>query len=234
MLCGDDVHVWRIALDQAPAGVAQLAPLLSADERARAVQLCAGRVRSRFVVGRGMLRAILGAYVGMAPGQLQFRYGRWGKPDLVDDQAGTPPVRFNAAHSDGLGLCAFTRDRRIGVDVERLRSVDDADRIARRFFSPREQAVLDSLPEEDRLLAFFRCWARKEAFIKATGEGLSRPLNRFDVSLEPGKPVQLLGMDGGPEAASHWSLAGLAPAPGYVGALAVEGTGWHLSCYEAH
>lgn len=232
VLSGDDVHVWRIALDQAPAHVARVAVLLSPDERARAVRLCAGRIRSRFIVGRGALRTILGAYVGMPPGQLQFRYGQWGKPDLVDDQTGEAPVRFNVAHSHGLGLYAFTRDRRIGVDVEWLRSVHDANRIARRFFSPREQAALDSLPESDRLTAFFCCWTRKEAFIKATGEGLARPLSGFDVSVGPGAPARLLGVDGRPEAIAQWSLADLAPAPGYVGALAVEGTGWHLQCYE--
>jgi 4'-phosphopantetheinyl transferase len=231
-LSGPDVAVWRVALDQPPERVAQNMLLLAADERERAARFASEQARGRYVVARATLRTILGAYLECDPAAVRFRYGLWGKPELVS-RFGGKDIQFNVSHSAGLGLCAVTRGRRIGIDVEQMRTLRDAESIAARFFSPRERTAIDSLPEGQRQAAFLSCWTRKEAFIKATGEGLAQPLERFAVSVLPDKPAQVLQVDGDPDAGSRWTLEAFTPDPGYVAALAVEGKGWCLRWYAA-
>ncbi|MEK7327027.1 MAG: 4'-phosphopantetheinyl transferase superfamily protein [Chloroflexota bacterium] len=231
VLDDDDVHVWRADLDQPEPFIRQLAGMLSDDERERADHFHFDIHRDHFIVGRGLLREILGRYLNVEPGRLQFSYGRQGKPGLLNSD-GDPGLRFNLAHSGQLALCAVTRNREIGVDLEYVRPVLDMDLVAERNFSPRENAVLQALPPGERPLAFFNCWTRKEAYIKAIGEGLSRPLDQFDVSLAPGEPARLLWVAGNPQEASCWSLRELAVATGYVAALAVEGQDWSLTCRQ--
>jgi 4'-phosphopantetheinyl transferase len=141
-------------------------------------------------------------------------------------------LRFNVSHSHGLALYAVTRRRKIGIDIERVRPISGPEQLAARFFSAGENAELCALPEHVKHEAFFNCWTRKEAYVKARGEGLSLPLNQFDVSLNPGEPARLLRVERDPQEAARWSLQGLTPAPGYVAALAVEGHGWRLACWE--
>lgn len=227
----DDVHVWRADLDQPEPFIRQLAGALSDDERERADRFRFDVHRNHFIVGRGLLREILGRYLNLEPGRLQFCYGQQGKPGLLNSD-GDPGLRFNLAHSGQLALCAVTRNREIGVDLEYVRPVLDMDLVAERNFSPRENSVLQALPASERQLAFFNCWTRKEAYIKAIGEGLSRPLDQFDVSLAPGEPARLLWVAGNPQEASCWSLRELAVAAGYVAALAVEGQDWSLTCRQ--
>lgn len=230
-LSWDDIHVWRAALDEPAVPRDQLERTLSVDERERSDRFCFERDRQRYIVGRGTLRIILSRYLTIKPDQLQFRYGTRGKPALAEATGGEK-LRFNLSHSQGLALYAVGIEREIGVDIEYARRVSDVEQIAERFFSPRENAVFQTLSSDQRFQAFFDCWTRKEAYIKAIGDGLSIPLDQFDVSLAPGEPARLMSVGGDPQKASRWSLRELLPAPGFVAALAVEGQGWRLNCWQ--
>lgn len=223
----DEVHVWRAALDQPAISLKKLTQTLSRDESMRADRFYFDRDRKRFIVGRGMLRNILSLYLRTEPRLLRFSYGAYGKPYLVG-RAGEETIRFNLSHSHELALYGFTRGREIGVDLEYIHDVPEFDQIAARFFSESENAVLDTLPSNEKQEAFFNCWTRKEAYIKAIGNGLAHPLDQFDVSLAPGEPARLLKVDGDVQEAGRWSLKSLMPAPGYVAAIAIEGHDWRL------
>ncbi|MGR0184946.1 4'-phosphopantetheinyl transferase family protein [Azospirillum aestuarii] len=198
--------------------------LLSPDETARAARFATEELRTRCVLRRGLLRHRLGWVLGRDPATLVFAYGPMGKPFLPGGPA------FNLADCKDHVLIAIAplETVELGVDVERLRSVADAAGIAERFFAPEERDAFAALPDALRDEAFLNGWTRKEAFIKATGRGLSTPLDRFAVELTPGRPARLLSLDGGLEAgnATDWSLFDLRPAPGLIGALAVRGDGW--------
>ncbi|WP_250124597.1 4'-phosphopantetheinyl transferase superfamily protein [Chroococcidiopsis sp. CCMEE 29] len=226
-----DVHVWRAALAQPAARVQQLVQTLSADERIRAERFYFERDRNRFIVGRGLLRIVLSRYLGIAPDQLQFYYGSRGKPALAETLSESK-LRFNLSHSEEMALYAVTRDREIGIDIEYIRPITEMEQIAKRFFSIQENAVFCTLPPNQKQTAFFNCWTRKEAYVKAIGDGLALSLTQFDVSLTSGEPARLLAIQGDRSAANHWSLQEVKPAPGYVAALAVEGHGWNLSCWQ--
>ena len=227
----DEVHVWRAALDIRPSQWHALFQTLSQDERTRSARFRFQKDRKRFVARRGLLRSILRRYLDVEPCQLRFSYGAYGKPALAGE-FGSEGLRFNMSHSDGVALYAVSRDREVGIDIERIR-LDFADiQIAEQFFSPREIAVLRALPAQMQKEAFFTCWTRKEAYIKATGNGLSLPLDTFDVSCAPGEPAALLNTRGDPKEASRWALQGLSPGACYVAALAVEGHSWRLTCWQ--
>jgi len=229
-LTTDDVHVWRIALEVGDPLLARLHEILADDERRRAERFYFENDRRHFTVARAAMRILLAGYLTRRPEKVNFAYGNYGKPRLTDENNASP-LRFNLTHSHGLALLAVTRGREIGVDVERLRDMEqDGELLAERFFSPREAAVLRSLPPQWRREAFFHCWTRKEAYIKAQGKGLSLPLDQFDVSLHPDEPAALIATQHDPQEAQRWSLRSLSPAEGYVGALAVEGHSWRLWC----
>jgi 4'-phosphopantetheinyl transferase len=198
--------------------------LLSADERARADRFRFERDRSRYTVGRGLLRALLGRYLGRRPEDVEVSYGAYGKPHLAG-----PGPWFNLAHSGTVALYCVTSAGEIGVDVER----DDAnfarERIAERFFSPTEVAILRALPEALQPRAFLTCWTRKEAFIKARGDGLSLPLDSFDVSLAPGVPAAIERTAWSIDEPGSWRLEDLSDhEAGYVAALALRCDGWRV------
>ena len=226
-----DVHVWRASVDLAAEHVDYFQPLLAPDEQARAARFRFPKDRDRFIVAHGILRAMLARYLAVEPGALRFCYSRNGKPSLAEETGGGT-LCFNLSHAHGLALYAVTHGREVGIDVEYIRTDLANEQIAERFFSPREVSTLRSLPTADRLEAFFNCWTRKEAYIKARGDGLSLPLNRFDVSLAPGEPAALVSTPGDPPEAYRWSLKALSPGPGYVGALAVRGYSWRLKCWQ--
>lgn len=230
-LPSDEVHVWRVSLDVDAAVVESLAQVLSDDERARAARFCFQKDRESFTVARGILRVLLGRYLDHEPGRLEFSYGPHGRPTLRDQNA-VNEFCFNVSHSKGLALYAFTRNRQIGIDVEWIRSEMASEQVAERFFAPQEVATLRALPSDAQLEAFFNCWTRKEAFVKASGEGLSLPLNQFVVSLVPDDPAALLTIEGDRTKASLWSLQELNAGTGYVAALAVKGNGWRLKCWQ--
>jgi medium-chain acyl-[acyl-carrier-protein] hydrolase len=226
-----DVHVWGVGLDQPEESRADLRRLLSADEEARARRFHFPRDRDRFIVCRAALRQLLGRYLSRAPGQLRFAYGAHGKPALAEDAAATG-VRFNVAHSQGRALIAVTRGREVGVDLEWVRPDVATEQLAATVFSARELEALRALPPQLRTDAFFRCWTRKEAYLKATGTGLAASLDRFDVTLHPGEPAALLANRDDPTEVRRWSLGDLVPGPGFVGALAVAGQSWRAQCRE--
>lgn len=220
-----DVHVWCAALDRPTTQIEWLTNLLAQDERTRAGRFHFAKDRNHYIASRGLLRSILGRYLQVAPQQIQFSYGSHGKPTL-HSTAAQPPLRFNVSHAGGLALFAFTRTRELGVDIELIRPIEEAEQIAQRFFSERENVVFTSLARTVHEQAFFNCWTRKEAYIKARGEGLSLPLDQFDVTLAPGEPALLLATRPDPDEASRWKLWSMEPASGYVGALCVEGHDW--------
>lgn len=225
------VHIWRLSFRQPLERVRQLAETLSRDEVLKAERFHFRRHWRRFIVRRVALRTILGHYLGIKPGEVQFRYSPDGKPYLTGGfESGG--LRFNTAHSYELGLQAFTCEREIGIDLEYIRPVQDATEIATRFFSTYEKVVFRMLPGNQQLQAFHNCWTRKEAYLKATGDGLTRPLDQFGVSLAPGDPAKLLFVEGDPREPMRWSLQALAPAFGYVGAIAVQGHDWQLRCWQ--
>jgi len=242
-LGNDEVHVWRATLSVSEPVQPSLLSILSPDERTKAERFYFAKDRARSIAARAMLRVILSRYLEVKPAHLRFRYNRFGKPALIG-QSGLDPLHFNMSHSGELALYAITRARKIGVDVEHVREDLASEQIAERFFSPREVAMLHALPVNMRTQGFFNCWTRKEAYIKARGEGLSLPLDRFDVSLTPGQPAALLRVrqseseaddeiegDGKLEA-SRWSLRELSPGPSYAAAIAVQGCGWQLKCWQ--
>lgn len=216
------VHVWHIRLRDLAQQAAHLRPLLSDEELVASQRLHFEVDRLRFVCRRGAVRAILGRYVGMAPQELRFAANGRGKPELAG-AAARRGIRFNVARSDALAVCAVTAGRRVGVDLEAVRPIDDALRIAGAYFSPAETRALSAVPAADRSLAFLRCWTRKEAFVKALGAGLSYPLDAFDVTLSPGEPPALLRVGSDRHAARRWSLTAFEPPGGHVGALVVAG-----------
>lgn len=225
-----DVHVWRATLDRPAAEIHGLEQILSADERTRADAFFFAHDRARFVAGRGLLRMILSHYTGVAPQHLRFRYGTRGKPALM--QSPGEALQFNVSHSGGVALYALTHSRAIGVDIEHVRALPNAEQMARRFFSPLEHFALQALAPADHLRGFFACWTRKEAYVKARGDGLAHPLDRFAVSLTPHEPARLVQTLDDPDEQTRWSLHELWPGTEFVGALAVEGHGWRLRCWR--
>jgi len=225
------VHIWRAALDLPGRRVEALQEKLSTDERMRAERFHFEKDRKKFVVGVGILRTILGPYVGVEPNELRFIYGKRGKPMLADVFA-NGSIHFNMSHSEGLVLYGFTRDHEIGVDIEFIRDIPEMDKIAEQFFSKKENDVLRSLPDSKKKEAFFNCWTRKEAFIKAIGDGLYQPLDNFDVALKPGEPAKLLRIGRDSKRASRWFIHDFKPAPGFTAALAVEGHDWRLHYWQ--
>jgi 4'-phosphopantetheinyl transferase len=223
-------------LDQSSARVNDLFRTLSPDERARARRFYFARDQRRFTVGRGILRDILSRYLGLEPHRLIFVYGPKGKPRLAQELDSIAPLasmlRFNLSHSGELALYAFAYGREIGIDIEQFRQLEDAKRIASRYFSAGEIQEFSALPPHLQLEGFFNCWTRKESYLKATGDGLSTPLDCFEVSLIPGEPARFLHIEGEPPETTPWVLRELRPASGYAAALCVQGRGWKLHCWS--
>jgi len=211
-----DLRVWLSDLDRPGAGAAGLESL-SDDERARAARFHFDVHRRRFVAGRTLLRCLIADELGTGPEDVSFEYGPFGKPSL----AGQSALRFNVSHSDRYVLIALTRGRDLGVDIERVRAIDDLDRLAQMAFSPVEREELRQAPVASRSEAFFNGWTRKEAYIKARGDGLRR-LADFDVSVWPSTPVQLRRVQGEPGEPARWELNALTPVTGFAAAVCVE------------
>lgn len=212
------VEVVVVRLDASDETVRGMDAVLSHGERQRARRFVLGRDRRRFVVGRARLREMLGARLGSRPESIELTYGAGGKPAIAPSVP-CADLRFNLSHSGDLAVYAFAYGREVGVDVEAVRALRDADRIAARFFSPREFREYLALRPCDRPLGFFNCWTRKEAFIKALGEGLSHPLGRFDVSLGPCEPARIHRIGSTPGAERDWRMESFFPASGYVAAV---------------
>ncbi len=229
MLSPDEVHVWAVPLAVGPQRLAELRELLDEEERRRAARYAHVPSREQFIVSRAMLRTLLGRYLNRAPREVRFATGPQGKPVLPSPEG----MHFNVSHTQGLALIAIARLGEVGIDVEQSRHCPTYLDMAERFFTPAEAAALRSLPADRSIEAFFHVWTRKEAFLKALGLGLSHGLERFEVAVPPEQPVRILHIDGDPAAGARWSLLELAPARGYVGALAVETPAPTVICWAA-
>jgi 4'-phosphopantetheinyl transferase len=223
----DEVQLWRADLATIGSNESRWQSLLSADEKQRASRFHFAIDRQRFATTRALLRLLLAGYLSARPNDLTFSYSEKEKPSLRTSYA-EGNVAFNVSHSGEIALLAFTRGRRIGVDVEHIHRDIEVDSIARRFFSAREQMELAAMADEERVHSFFRCWTRKEAYIKAVGDGLSLPLSQFDVSLEPGAKTALLATRPDNSEAERWLLRETPAGDNYAAALCVEGRDWKL------
>jgi 4'-phosphopantetheinyl transferase len=219
-ISGNSVHVWRVHLDQTEAIVARLHAGLAPDERQRADRFLRKDHARRFVVARAMLRNVLACCLGVDAAVIAFRYEATGKPALAVPMSSD--LRFNLSHSGDVAVCAVVAGREVGIDVERRRSIPTAREMARRFFRPEEVAVLDSLTGEEFERAFFACWTRKEAYLKASGFGIGR-LEACQVTVRPEEPAALVCVDGDPEAAKRWWLCDLDDVADHAMCLALEG-----------
>lgn len=218
----DEVHVWKAGIQMADA----LRPLLDPEELRAAERFVRADDRRRFVVGRGLLRWFLGAYLRREPASVPIQVNPYGKPETQPSGA-AEKIEFNVSHSGEIVLLAFARGRRVGVDVELVRPELVSDSIMATAFSAAERQAVQASPAGARARAFFACWTRKEAYIKALGYGLSLPLGSFDVSVDPDGEAQLLAVR--PPHRQSWrlcSLRSLEVGAGYQAALAAEGRGW--------
>lgn len=228
-LATGEVHVWRVELDQPEHLLETFRATLEEHELQRAGRFHFEKHRRHFIAARGVLRQLLSRYLGTKPEAFRLSYGAYGKPALSGEHENSR-LRFNMSHSHEVALFAFGEGREIGVDVEHMRSDFASEEIARRFFSRREVETFNTIPEQQQVTAFFKCWTRKEAFIKVIGMGLSQPLDQFDVTLVPEEPAALLWVSG--DDASRWSLHDLEVGGDYAGALAVEGQVSRIRCWH--
>ena len=236
-LAQNEVHIWRVHLPLAPKHYADLWQVLNEEERERARCFHFERDRECSVTARGILRLLLAWYgagengVELKPASLSFSYNTYGKPEL-------PGLRlaFNVSHSGAMILLAFSALQPLGIDVEHMRAQSDLESLARHFFASEECTTLLALPAEQRIQAFYNCWTRKEAYIKARGLGLSLPLDSFTVSLTPGEPAALLACTDDTRMPADWSLFALEPGPEYAGALAVcpDSSPCVVRCWDWH
>jgi 4'-phosphopantetheinyl transferase len=222
-LLPNHVHIWRIHLDVPEAQQQNLLATLSGDELARANRFHFQEHRQRFIAGRGILRSILGSYLGIEPQQVLFDYQERGKPVLAATLAHSG-LWFNLSHSQGLALCAVNYHHQIGIDLEYIRRMSDVEALAKRFFLPREYDVVRSLSNHQQQEIFFRYWTCKEAYLKATGEGLAQ-LEQIEILLNLSEPAQL-------KTSENWSLFELTPAQDYLAAVVVAGSGCHLQFWQ--
>jgi 4'-phosphopantetheinyl transferase len=217
------VHVLQCSLAE-PSAAASVSSL-STDEAVRAGRFHRPQDRELFVRGRAWLRGVLGNYLGVPPQDVRFVIGEHGKPALAAPHAW---LQFNLSHTGSLALLALTRVGAVGIDVEAIRAMSDMAAIARRQFAPSERLRWSQLPPDQQPSAFYACWTRKEAFVKALGAGLSLPLDGFEVAFEPARPAALLSIDGSPQRAAGWSMWAFEPLPGFCAAVVARGSGLEL------
>ncbi|NJL85511.1 MAG: 4'-phosphopantetheinyl transferase superfamily protein [Leptolyngbyaceae cyanobacterium SM1_1_3] len=225
-LTPETVHIWRGSLKITPAKLAVYAPLLSLPEQARAKQFRFERDRHRFMLSRGTLRQILGNYLECPPAELVFEYGEFGKPYLVNSPL--PQMQFNLSHSGDIALYGLSCDRQIGVDIEVMRPLPRLAQLAQRCLTPSEQAYLYSKAAQQQAEIFLSYWTCKEALLKATGQGLTQAMHQLEIALSP-SPSLVPPAAG---SATFWRLRQLQLESNYIAAIAVEGTGWQLSCWR--
>jgi 4'-phosphopantetheinyl transferase len=230
-LANDEIHIWCASLDQPASLVNKLACTLSIEEKRRAARFYFEKDRKWFINRHGILRMILGYYLGTEANELKFCHGKNGKPGLAHSfEKGI--ILFSMSSSQGLALYGFARNREIGVDIECVRDLPDMDQLAEVIFSRREAQICGALPTHLKREAFFTYWTRKEAFVKATGEGLSQPLDKSEPTVHPGRSARLSNMDGESGRAFGFSIFDLKPASGFAAAIAARGESWRLRCWE--
>jgi len=222
-LAGNDIHIWLISEDNSPLALKELGEILSSDEQERANRFHFERDKKRYIVGRGSLRTLIGKYyLDIEPERLEFCSGSKGKPALKDTFGGGR-LKFNQADSNGMVLYAFSQTHEIGIDIECIRDISNMQEIVEGSFSEYEIAAFSALPDDEKQVAFFNCWTRKEAFIKAIGQGLYFSLDQFDVAFTPVETPKILSIRGDRSEAAKWRLFDLKPLHGYSAALAYKG-----------
>ena len=231
MINSNEVHVWREFLDLTTLQSNQLRGILSDDELLRAGRFRFERDQRRYIAARGILRMILGRFLGENPQKIHFEYLPNGKP-VLSTKPGCDTLRFNLSHSGEMALYAVARGRNIGVDIERIRDDVAIEQIANKFFSHDEISSLGKIPKKKRNEVFFRYWTRKEAFLKATGEGISFPMEQFDVSLISGMGLSPITFQGDKQESPCWFVQDLFPGAGYAAAIAGERGDWDLSYWH--
>lgn len=221
------IHLWKLDLLAPPDPLEYYQEIISNEEKERAARFYFPKDAHQFMVGRAVLRILLGRYLDVSPASLSFTFSEFGKPSV----ANAIDLHFNISHSGGLAVMGFTRAASIGVDLEKVKPNLEIKPIASRFFAEREQEVLFSLPDHLQLSAFYQCWTSKEAFIKAHGQGLSLPLDEFEVEVHPAKEAALKSVHWEPELATHWHIRGFQPADGFRGAVVraggIDGVGFY-------
>ena len=230
-LVSDEVHIWRVGLMQSEAVIARCRELLPADELARAERFHFDRDRRRFAVSHAMVRHVLGRYLALHPQEFRFVLGPKGKPEIAPEW-NSLGLKFNLSHSGEFALMGVSIKLTMGIDIEAIRPDFGTQEIAERFFSHYEVATFLSLPQHQRVEAFFYCWTRKEAYIKAQGEGLSLPLDSFDVTFAPGTEPALLRVAEDANEVARWKLYNIDSGSGYKAALMIEGKQHHLHYFD--
>jgi 4'-phosphopantetheinyl transferase len=220
-LTDSDLHVWCASLNASQQDLSHYLSLLSLDEKARAEQFYFEKDRDRFITGRGLLRSLLGDYLGLEPSKIQFKYGIHGKPALLSHINGKS-LEFNLSHSKDRILFIFNWNKPIGIDIEYIQPLKDMDDFALQFFTPNEFKFIHSLSKEQKQESFFKIWTGKEAFLKANGSGLATPINHIEVCLTTERSISLTSIDGDHEQAARWRLELFTPFSGFQASLAIE------------
>ncbi|MGK7922688.1 MAG: 4'-phosphopantetheinyl transferase superfamily protein [Trichodesmium sp.] len=226
-LSENDVHIWSTKLKLSSSQIEELSKILSSDEIDRANKFHFKRDRNRFIIARGTLRKILSKYLKIEPTKLGFSYSDRGKPYLTNTS-----ILFNLSHSQDLALYAITKVNLIGIDLEYIRPMNDAENLAKRFFSAQEYKLINQLPPQQQQETFFKLWTCKEAYLKATGDGLAGGLEKVEISLNPEQPVEIFSINGDIKAASDWHLYQFIPEPNYIATVAVVGKNQSFSFWQ--
>lgn len=227
----DEVHIWMASLTQPKTRISKFTQALSNAERNRSTRFYFDSDRARYIIVHGILRSILGWYSDLELSQLQFYRGKNGKPAISKHHC-NKDIRFNLSYSENIALYALTLCHEIGIDVEMMHDIPEMEQIAKRYFSVNEYSIYRSLPERKKKEVFYIYWTRKEAFCKATGDGLSFPLERFDISKVESEPVKLLETGGDANGSSQWLIYDLNIGTGYKAAFALEGQHCELLCFQ--
>ena len=220
-LTSEEVHIWRANLDLSVTETEELTKILSTDEREKADRFRFAEHRRRSIITRARLRQILATYLNTSAEEVLFKYSDRGKPSL-SNHCNQDNLQFNVSHSENLALYAFTHHNRVGIDLEYIRSRGDAVQIARRFFAPQEYELISSLEKNRQREVFLQIWTIKEAYLKATGEGLSGSLDTTEVSFEGDKPVGLAAINSSTQKANDWIVHSFLPAQNFIATVVVE------------
>jgi 4'-phosphopantetheinyl transferase len=216
----DEIHIYQTNLDKSPAEINNFKKLMSVDELQKAARFKFDIDRNNYITGRGFLRTILSQYLNTSPEDIMFSYAEKGKPYVKDIE-----IKFNLSHSKNYAVYAIALNTEVGIDIEYLKNIPDAYDISERFFSEEEREELKKMNEDRISLAFLNCWTRKEAFIKAVGEGLSYPLADFSVSISPGSEPGILWIKKNINEVKEWTLYNIKTDQSYISSVAVKSTG---------